>query len=67
LEIQAIYYVAFRYDGGNISEKDKRHVLKELAASAAWPLFRDLFIHVGSQSGEELPLLPNLPKLEWLE
>jgi hypothetical protein len=65
LEIQATYYVAFRYDDGEISETDKRHLLKEVAESAAWPLFRDLFIHIGSQSSEELPLLPNLPKLEW--
>ena len=67
LEIQATYYIAFRYDDGNFSEADKRHLFKELAEAAAWPLFRTLFIHVGSQSAEELPLLPTLPELDWRE
>jgi hypothetical protein len=65
LEIQATYFLAFRCDDRTISETDKRHVLKELAQSAAWPLFRNLFIHVGTQSGEELPMLPNHANLEW--
>jgi hypothetical protein len=65
LEIQATYFLAFRCDDRSVSETDKRHVLKELAQSAVWPLFRNLFIHVGSQCGVELPMLPNLPNLEW--
>jgi hypothetical protein len=67
LDIQATYVFGFRYEDKDISDTNKRHVLKEIAESSVWPLFRNLFIHIGSQSGEELPLLPNLPTLAWRE
>lgn len=65
LEIQATYFIAFRYDDESISDADKRHLWTEMAESTAWPLFRDLFIHVGSQSGEQLPTLPTTPNIKW--
>lgn len=67
LEIQATYFVAFSHEDTSLPDTDKCKLLEEMAEAAAWPLFRDLFIHIGSQSGEELPLLPNVPKLRWLK
>jgi hypothetical protein len=66
LEIRATYFVAF---GGKtiMQVEEKKKLIEQIAGASAWPLFRDLFIHIGSQSGEELPLLPNVPKLRWLE
>ena len=65
LEIRATYFVGLECtDLG--SEDEKRAALQQLVAASAWPMFRDLFIHIGSQSGEELPLLPNSPKLRWI-
>jgi hypothetical protein len=67
LEIEANYYVAFRStENFEIADADKKALLEGIAASSAWPLFRDLYIHMASQSGEELPILPNIPKLRWL-
>jgi hypothetical protein len=66
LTIDATYFVAFKCDE-ELAEGDKKRLLEQLARSSAWQLFRDLFIHMGSQTGEELPLLPNSPKLRWLK
>jgi hypothetical protein len=66
LEIEATYFVGFRVDESQVSDVERRQILEQMAGAAAWPLFRDLFIHIGSQSGEELPLLPNVPKVRWL-
>jgi hypothetical protein len=66
LEIEATYFVAFSCDG-ELGDDEKKHLLEQMAVSSAWQRFRDLFIHIGSQSAEELPLLPNRPKMRWLE
>jgi hypothetical protein len=68
IEIRATYFIAFDLEQTvSVSDEDRRQMLWQMAESAAWPMFRDLFIHIGSQSGEELPLLPNVPKLRWLK
>lgn len=68
LEIQATYVIAVRHPGSpEISEADRMRLLDQMAKSSAWPLFRNLFIHIASQTTEELPLLPNVPKLRWLK
>ena len=64
LEISATYFVGFRLaDSG--TDAIKTALVEQVVSAAAWPMFRDLFIHIGSQSGEELPLLPNVPMLRW--
>jgi hypothetical protein len=68
IEIKAVYLIAYSDDGlSNEQLAEKKSFLKELAEISAWPLFRDLFIHAGSQSGAELPLLPNVPKIRWVD
>lgn len=67
LQIDATYFIAFDIGKTIIQDRDKKNLVEEMASTSAWPLFRDLFIHIGSQSGEELPLLPNVPKLRWLK
>lgn len=67
LQIDATYFIAFDIGKTIVQDSDKRNLAEEMASASAWPLFRDLFIHIGSQSGEELPLLPNIPKLRWLK
>jgi hypothetical protein len=65
LEIRATYFVGLRFADAN-TEGEIKSAMQEFVAASAWPMFRDLFIHIGSQSGEELPLLPNAPKLRWI-
>jgi hypothetical protein len=65
LEIRATYFIGLRIAELK-TEAEKKSALRELVSAAAWPMFRDLFIHIGSQSGEELPLLPSSPKLRWI-
>jgi hypothetical protein len=67
VEIEATYFVAFSVRVTEMSEEEGKHLLKEMAETAAWVQFRALFAQIASQSGEELPLLPNLPKIRWLE
>ena len=65
LEVRATYFVGIECTGLK-SVEEKRAILQEFVAASAWPMFRDLFIHIGSQSSEELPLLPNAPRLRWI-
>jgi hypothetical protein len=68
IKIEASYYIAFSHDDIRIPNEVAKKLVKQLVESSAWPLFRDLFIHIASQSAEELPLLPNVPnKLRWLK
>jgi hypothetical protein len=60
-EVQAVYMIAVN------AGPDAKAVLEQLSKSAAWPMFRSLFIHIGSQSGLEIPLLPNVPKRRWVK
>jgi hypothetical protein len=66
LEIEGTYFVGFEVGRAQLSAAERRQLIEQLSIAAAWPMFRDLFIHIGSQSGEELPLLPNIPKVRWL-
>jgi hypothetical protein len=65
IEIRATYFVGLSCADLK-SDSERKAALQQVAAASAWPMFRDLFIHIGSQSGEELPLLPNIPKLRWI-
>lgn len=65
IEIRATYFVGLACADLK-SDSERKAALQQVAAASAWPMFRDLFIHIGSQSGEELPLLPNTPKLRWI-
>ena len=66
VEVSATYLIAIDCMAeGNAPVAETRALLAQLAAVSAWPLYRDLFIHLGSQSGLELPLLPNNPKFRW--
>jgi len=68
VEITATYLIGVdSTDREKLSESDAKSLLEQAALSSAWPLFRSLFIHLGSQSGLELPLLPNDPKIRWLK
>jgi len=68
VQISATYLIAvdMQNDQGFLKANSKT-MLEEMAKASAWPLFRDLFIHIGSQSGMELPLLPNNPNIRWLK
>jgi hypothetical protein len=66
LEISAEYFVGVK-GGRPFGASERKNMLEQSAKSSAWPLFRDLFIHMGSQTGAELPLLPNIPKIRWLK
>jgi hypothetical protein len=66
LEFNATYFVGFESGDGDMAEDARREFVEELVSANAWPMFRDLFIHMGSQTGEELPLLPNVPTLRWM-
>jgi hypothetical protein len=69
-EIQATYLIAVGHsDGGRdvLSKFDRKKLLEETATTSAWPLFRALFVHMGSQTNLDLPFLPNIPKLRWLK
>jgi hypothetical protein len=68
LEVNATYFIAIG-DSQDIaiSDADKNHLLEEATKCSAWQLFRSLFIHMGSQSGMEVPLLPNFPEIRWLK
>lgn len=68
-EIRADYLIAVSHALSHdaLSRPEKKKLLEESAAASAWPLFRALFAHLGSQTNLELPLLPNLPKLRWLK
>jgi hypothetical protein len=66
IEISATYLIAIDCDAeGDAPEVQTRALLVEFARASAWPMYRDLFIHMGSQTGLELPLLPNDAKLRW--
>ena len=68
VEVSATYLVGVDCEGDeDVPEADSKTLLEQMAKSSAWPLFRAVFIHLGSQSGLELPLLPNEPKLRWLK
>ena len=60
VEVKATYYVGFSAENKMTIEQEDAF-LSELSRASAWPMFRDLFIHIGSQTGDELPLLPNIP------
>jgi hypothetical protein len=65
-EVTATYLIAFDcVSSRNVGEDEARRFLEQIAQSATWPLFRALFIHIGSQSGFELPLLVNVPRTRW--
>jgi hypothetical protein len=66
IEIKATYFVGVN-DSEALSEGDRKHLLEELASSSAWSMFRSAFAQIASQTGLELPLLPNVPKLRWLD
>jgi len=66
IEVKATYFVGMTKSEA-LSESDRRHMLEEMAASSAWSMFRSAFSHIASQTGLELPLLPNVPKVRWLE
>jgi hypothetical protein len=69
VKIDATYFVAVHHEKGHLalSSADRKNLLEQMASASAWPLFRALFVHMGSQTGMELPLLPNIPKLRWLK
>jgi hypothetical protein len=66
VEIKASYLIAIRFPRARTKSSEVKNLLTELARSAAWPRFRNLFIQIGSQSAAELPLLPNIPQLRWV-
>jgi hypothetical protein len=68
-EIRATYLVAVGHSDGFdvLKAPDRKKLLSEVIECSAWPLYRALFVHMGSQTNLELPLLPNVPKLRWLK
>lgn len=67
LEVRATYFVGVHLDNYTATAAENKFALEELVSSSAWPMFRDLFSHIASQSGDELPLLPNAPTLRWID
>jgi hypothetical protein len=63
IEIKASYFIGFRLGERKLDDHEKNSMFVEMAQAAAWPLFRDLYILIGSQSREDLPLLPFVPKV----
>jgi hypothetical protein len=69
-EIRTMYLIAVKHSGERaaaINWADRTKLLEESAETAAWPLFRTLFAQMASQTNLDLPLLPNMPKLRWLQ
>jgi hypothetical protein len=69
LEARCTYMIGVKHGGGHsiLSKADRKKLLEEIAATAAWPLFRALFAQMVAQTIVELPLLPNIPKLRWIK
>jgi hypothetical protein len=63
IEIKATYFVGISLDGAKLGVDDKNKLFIEMTQTSVWPMFRDLFIHIGSQASEELPLLPTVPRV----
>jgi hypothetical protein len=63
--LRATYVLGYR-PPKDANESYNQSLIEQLVTVTAWPMFRDLFSHMVSQSFDDLPSLLSKPDIKWL-